>query len=333
MTYPAAFQDAWLPIAAVKELGRDRPLARRLMGEPLVVFQAEHGPAVFRDRCPHRNAALSEGRVAGGRIQCPYHGWRFAADGRCVLVPGSSDLPRARAETLPVHVTQGLVFTTLARSPPPFPDLPPPLNQPGLDTFLWPVGPSAARVLDAVENLVDPAHPHFLHPWMVRSDAHRRPVEVTVRRHPGHVEAIYREDARPSALMPRLLEGKRGVSIGRYFPPAAGQVAFEDEHGALKLAITVFFTPEAPDRTRPFAHFATPRGRGPAWLKEAILRLFHLPVLAQDQAALAAQAANIARFGGPRYALGPLDYLYASIARLAAGQALEPGEERSVAEL
>jgi nitrite reductase/ring-hydroxylating ferredoxin subunit len=39
------------------------------------------------DRCPHRGARLSLDRVREGRLECPYHGWRFAAEGRCVAIP------------------------------------------------------------------------------------------------------------------------------------------------------------------------------------------------------------------------------------------------------
>ena len=269
---------------------------------------------------------MSEGRVRDGTLECPYHGWRFARDGVCVLTPGSADPARHGAEALPALARAGLVWTTLNPNPPPFPALPRPVDEAGYDTFLWAVRPSSARLIDAVENLLDPAHPHFLHSGIVRTDAARRPVEVTVRTTPCHAEAVYLEEAKPSGLLPRLLEGKRGVSIGRFFPPAVGQVAFETE-GKLRLAITVFFTPESPQSVRPFAHFATPRGRAPAFLKEWVLRAFHLPILGQDRAALAAQRANIERFGAPKYALGPLDFLLPAIQRLSNGEVLDPSEQ------
>jgi phenylpropionate dioxygenase-like ring-hydroxylating dioxygenase large terminal subunit len=322
--FPRAVAGGWHPVAARRELRRG-PLARQLMGRPLVVFESADGPAVLVDRCPHRNMALSAGRVQEGQVECPYHGWRFGADGGCTLTPGSADPARLRAEALPVVNHEGLVWTTLAKSPPPFAAAPYPIAEPGFDTFWWPVKASRARLLDAIENLLDPAHPHFLHPGIVRSGSVRRPVEVTVRVQPDRAEAAYVENARPAALMPRMLEGVRSTGLGRFFPPTIGQVAFEGPHG-LRLAITVYFTPEDDQHVRPFAHFATPKGLAPAFLKEAVLRAFHVPVLAQDQAALAAQASNIERFGGPKYGLGPLDLLLPAIQALADGQAPEPYE-------
>jgi hypothetical protein len=61
-------------------------------------------------------------------------------------------------------------------------------------------------------------------------------------------------------------------------------------------------------------------------VKEALLRAFHIPVLAQDQAALRRQADNIQHFGGPRYAMGPLDLLFPAIQQLSNGEAPEPRE-------
>jgi hypothetical protein len=176
--------------------------------------------------------------------------------------------------------------------------------------------PSTARLLDAIENHLDPAHPHYLHPWIVRSPLKRREVRVRIRLGPEGGEAVYDEDSRASALMPRIMEGRRLRSIGRYFAPTIGQVAFEGAKG-LTLAITVVFSPEDHDRTRPFAHFATPKGLLPRWFKRLALIAFHMPVLRQDKAALAAQAGNIARFGSADFAIGPLDLLGPTIWRLA----------------
>ena len=329
--YPRAVADGWHPIATSAEL-KTRPLARILMGRPVVAFRAADGPAVLVDRCPHRNFPLSRGRVRGADIECPYHGWRFAGDGRCTLTPGAEAPARHAAEALPAIEHAGAIWTTLAKSPNAPPNLPHPVGVAGFDSFWWAVRPSQAGLVDAIENLLDPAHPHFLHPGIVRSATVRRPVGVTVRVLPDRAEAEYVENAKPSALMPRMLEGLRGSSLGRFFPPATGQVAFEGG-GALRLAITVFFTPIGPDRVQPFAHFATPRGRAPAWLKQAVLRAFHVPVLAQDQAALRAQARNIARFGAPKYALGPLDVLFPAIQSLAGGETPEASERRLEMEL
>ena len=315
MTWPAAIAAGWHPVALLSEL-RGKPLARTLLGAPLVVFAGADGAVVLRDRCPHRGMPLSAGRVQGGRIVCPYHGWAFGASGGCHAVPGSREVPAIAAAALPVRVAAGLVWATLGEGA--FPNLPPAFTDPALDRFWWVPAASPARVLDALENHLDPAHPHHVHPWIVRAPDTRVPTRVTVRIGADRASATYHEQARATGLLSRLFEGHRTTSIGRLWPPTIGEVAFEGPQG-LRLSIAVVFSPEDHGRTRPYAHFATPRGRLPAWLKRALLKAFLRPILAQDRRALAAQATR----DGP-YAIGPLDFLGPAIWAFANGNPPEP---------
>ena len=60
---------------------------------------AGQGPVAMLDRCPHRAAALSEGRMtAAGNLQCAYHG---AVGGHCALFNcmSSANLPHDFALT------------------------------------------------------------------------------------------------------------------------------------------------------------------------------------------------------------------------------------------
>ena len=86
-----------------------------------------------------------------------------------------------RADALPMRVAAGLVWTTLSDAP--FPRLPEVMEDATLDRFWWTPRASAARVLDAVENHLDPAHPHHVHPWIVRAP-HRRRRTLSVARKP-----------------------------------------------------------------------------------------------------------------------------------------------------
>jgi phenylpropionate dioxygenase-like ring-hydroxylating dioxygenase large terminal subunit len=55
---------------------------------------SENEVIAMEDRCPHKAAALSEGRVtSSGNIQCAYHGWTFdGKTGNCVDIPQVSSL-------------------------------------------------------------------------------------------------------------------------------------------------------------------------------------------------------------------------------------------------
>jgi phenylpropionate dioxygenase-like ring-hydroxylating dioxygenase large terminal subunit len=325
--WPVAIARGWHPVAYESELGAKRPLGVRLIGTPIALFRTPAGPAALIDRCPHRNVPLSGGRVCSDALACPYHGWSFDAAGRCVSIPGVPGQSGAPATRVAVTSKHGLIWASLTDQPLPFPELPPEVADTALDGFWWPLAPRHARAMDALENHLDPMHPHFLHPHLVRPAGKRLSVPVVVRSAPWGGEARYAEAHLPQTLLPRIIEGKRIESRGRYNAPLTGQVAFENGRG-LTIAITVIFSPVTQDLTRPYAHFATARGVMPAWLKRLLIIAFHKPVLAQDAGMLARQARNIAAFGGADFAVGPADVLGPLIWQHLHGKPPEPGERR-----
>ena len=83
-----ASDDHWYVACLSADLSRkgDRPVKRTILGSPLVLFRdAEGRAAALVDRCPHRNAPLSFGRIRPDdrTLECGYHGWRFDGAGRC----------------------------------------------------------------------------------------------------------------------------------------------------------------------------------------------------------------------------------------------------------
>ena len=78
----------WHPVALVGDVAQ-APIAVQLLEQPVVVWRDAAGAVqAFADQCPHRGARLSLGRVTpGGQLECSYHGWQFAAGGRCTHVP------------------------------------------------------------------------------------------------------------------------------------------------------------------------------------------------------------------------------------------------------
>lgn len=92
---------AWYAAGFADEFAPGTLVGRTLLGEPMVLFRTDDGGiAALHDRCPHRFAPLSAGKVCdGGRaVECPYHGLRFGADGVCVHNPhGDGRIPKAAA--------------------------------------------------------------------------------------------------------------------------------------------------------------------------------------------------------------------------------------------
>ncbi|GAA5235585.1 aromatic ring-hydroxylating dioxygenase subunit alpha [Verticiella sediminum] len=80
-------KNAWY-VACTPDEFADKPLGRRICGQPLVFFRGEGGKvSALEDFCPHRGAPLSLGFVREGKLVCGYHGLAVAPDGRCAHMP------------------------------------------------------------------------------------------------------------------------------------------------------------------------------------------------------------------------------------------------------
>lgn len=162
------FADVWTPIELARRLGR-RPRQVWLVGERVVLFRGEGGRVgALLDRCPHRGATLSLGRVVDGCVECPFHGWRFSVDGACRAVPLNETTPARRerlaATSLPVRELGGLVwvYTRVGVEPLGAPTVPAPLMDAHWvrwqNSTTWQVHWSRA-----MENSLDFAHLPFVH--------------------------------------------------------------------------------------------------------------------------------------------------------------------------
>jgi vanillate O-demethylase monooxygenase subunit len=96
-------RNAWYTAAWAHEVG-DKPLGRRLLNDPVVLFRGADGKVgALEDRCCHRGTPLKIGKVVEQGIECGYHGLVFDASGRCVRIPGQDQIPeRARVRSYPV---------------------------------------------------------------------------------------------------------------------------------------------------------------------------------------------------------------------------------------
>ena len=331
MTLPADLETTWLPVALARSI-KAKPVRREVAGHPIVLWRSPDGIRAFRDRCPHRNYPLSEGRVENGQLVCAYHGWRFSGDGACNEVPGCArdglsrqNLSRLGAEPLAVAELDGAVFVRLAGGVDDWASILPPM--PGgadFDHFWWAQRPTPARVYDALDNVLDPFHTNFIHEGLIRTKGRRQPVVQTLRAAERSFEVTYVQGA-DYGWMSRILEGARSQSRGYYYPPVVFQGRWEGPKG-LNLCVTLWFVPENATSLRTMARFSTPKSKGPAWLKEALIRLFLVQVIEQDRRALQHQHGNIARFGGPKFKAGPGDRLTDRLTTLYQGGRLEPGE-------
>ena len=103
--------NAWYVAALSREVGR-KPLARTILGQPLVLYRTEAGTAVaLSGRCAHRGAQLSKGWLEGDALVCGYHGFTFDGSGRCVRIPGMARVPeQIHVQRYPIVETWNWLF-------------------------------------------------------------------------------------------------------------------------------------------------------------------------------------------------------------------------------
>ncbi len=106
---PGAPDDA-IDAGAAAELGVNQMVLLHVGDRRVVVARTEDGVAAFDDRCTHKGGALSDGALACGVVQCPWHGSQFQVKTGDV-VHGPAE---ARIRTHRVHEADGRLWLTLS---------------------------------------------------------------------------------------------------------------------------------------------------------------------------------------------------------------------------
>lgn len=161
-----SLRNFWHPIAYSGDVG-EQPVAAQLCGTELVVARIDGEARVFEDLCAHRGSKLSLGRVIDGcQIECPYHGWRYDAEGNCVLAPQRPDLAahlRAKVKRYNAREEYGLIWACLADEPHyPFPTFAA-WDNPRCHHVPVPAPDWACSAARRVENYTDYSHLAIVH--------------------------------------------------------------------------------------------------------------------------------------------------------------------------
>ena len=96
-------KNIWYAAAWGSEVEAGKPVARTVADLPIVLYRTVDGKAVIlEDRCSHRCAPLSKGRVEGDALRCWYHGLLFSSEGKCLEMPGQDQAPGFDVRSYPV---------------------------------------------------------------------------------------------------------------------------------------------------------------------------------------------------------------------------------------
>ena len=314
----------WYVAALSRQVNGKKPFASTVMEEPLVLFRGADGRATaLRDRCLHRNAALSGGDVFDGCIGCPYHGWTYDASGTCVAVPseGPGAVPRTarRVDRFPTVEQDGVVWVYMgeaddaASAPEPYRF--PYAGEPGWRSYTM-LTHFDGDVTDLVENFMDVPHTAFVHAgWFRRAGTAKR-AEATVERTHDAVNVEYFQPDDSIGFTKRLLnpDGRAMTHTDRFFMPNVTRVDYMwgDRRG---FVISSQITPVS--RTRALVYTAiTFRFGAFNVLARLLLPWYTRVVINQDVRIMENQTANIARYGGRRFHGTEADTIHRAIESL-----------------
>lgn len=316
--------DCWHAVALSADIG-SKPLRILFSKLPVVLFRAGREIAALQDRCPHRLVELSKGKVVGGEIECPYHGWRFNAAGACTAIPGlTGAIPGYRVPRLRAVEKDGVVF--LAKGEP--------AGEPylhcaeGQRIILRLVRSSTRSTLvDTAENILDATHTHFTHKGLLRGlSARRQLVRVDITGGPGWVEACYTGEERQEGWVSRLLEGARVRTIGRFRYPGIAELEYWGAKG-LVLATTFHLRQAADDQVDGIGCLVGPKNGLLDHLKSYAFRPMFKIALEQDRRVLTSASRNATYWPNATPVVGPLDFLRRSIEAIMVGD-LPPAAEK-----
>lgn len=161
-------KNTWYAAGFASEVRERELLARTIAGTPLVFYRGADGKmAALLDRCPHRMAPLSRGKLIDGNVQCGYHGITFDSAGTCVANPFGPIAQGLKVASYRVEERHGVAWLWLGNRDAADPDAIPDLwfidAQPATSRFKGYIPVKAHHQL-LVDNILDLSHSDYLHP-------------------------------------------------------------------------------------------------------------------------------------------------------------------------
>jgi phenylpropionate dioxygenase-like ring-hydroxylating dioxygenase large terminal subunit len=288
----------WYVVCLSEELAENKAIRRVIYDLPLVIFRDQDGrPTCLPDRCLHRAVKLSEGTCQNGTIRCPYHGWRYAANGKVIEIPSEGQCAVARDMTLKVKkcIEQDGVIWVWMGERQPSTDLPP-WRFPKFDDKKWEhyfmITDFENEVTNLAENFMDVPHTIFVHDkWFRRSSQRKVPMQLDVSN--GRVLVTYNQPSDSIGWTSRVLNPNNAPMLhtDEFIFPNLTRVdySFGDRHG---FVINSQCTPISTMKTRVYTYICYRNG----WLTKLLkpfFRFYTRVVIQQDVEIMKNQGSNL----------------------------------------
>ena len=251
--------EAWYPIYYLDDLDKNKLSRFTLLATDLVIWWDKSAQTwqVFEDKCPHRLAPLSEGRVnEAGQLECPYHGWAFSGEGECEVIPqqqpgGEAHMSqRACVRSYPTAIAQGLLFVYpgIKENAPQIrvPIIEPIEEDPDAWVCLNIFRDLPYDALTLLENVIDASHIPYTHHKTVGNRSNVAPLELEVIESDKQgFKGIWEEGPR---------KGKLGTQYTAFTAPCLVWHDLTSKQFGRTLTV-VYATPISKGRCRLFARF------------------------------------------------------------------------------
>ncbi|WP_150467821.1 Rieske 2Fe-2S domain-containing protein [Francisella sp. SYW-9] len=213
----------WYAIAHIKEI-KNKPITLQRFGKNLVAWKSLDSIIVMENRCPHRGAELSSGKICNNAIVCPFHGFEFDSNGICIYTPETkSAVPKLKAKTYPTKVVADMLwinifneeidnsyaFEFIQKTHDSF------KAQYSLLTDIW-----QNNIRHCIENQLDYTHLATVHKKSI-GRGYQIPDNVTLNITPEYIEAIKNDRLMLKYILPNfwLLNNSDKLKICVYFVP------------------------------------------------------------------------------------------------------------------
>lgn len=244
------------PVLAAEEL-KAAPVRVLIAGRAYALFRDGDGrPSALLDRCAHRFAPLSKGRVrADGRLACPYHGWHYDAVGRGCN-PQQPEMKKCDVPSFQVVERHGYLWMSARETP--LEEFPP-MEWDGYELAGAFSALFEAPVHVALANFSEDEHLPYVHTRLGWNAGATEKVTFKADNFDDRTEVFYTGPQRPSPLLRFLLVKAGDTFHNRWvtrFDPLRHLYSFHwtDREGTktrpLRMRTMIFQTPETERTTR-----------------------------------------------------------------------------------